>query len=212
MMCWIVSTMPRVSLARGDRPHHWRLPGHGPGNHRCYRADIFTRQSESGFATTRLPHPGHRTIPIGLDVEVVSFASLERAWKEADQPFHREHVMPFFLRGLPARRRPARRAPRPTCGLPTRHSLSIRKRRKHGNVLRGTSLRGFKVAVLNHQPDYGSLRWTVDTAADLALVREIFNHFPGREHFPWQDILALFEREPDLGRINADVRTRIPRE
>jgi len=48
------------------------------------------------FAANRLPPPWHRTFPIGLDVEVVSFPLLERAWKEADKPFEREHVMPWF--------------------------------------------------------------------------------------------------------------------
>jgi spore coat polysaccharide biosynthesis protein SpsF len=40
--------------------------------------------------------PGARTYPIGLDVEVVSFAALERAWREAIEPHQREHVLPFL--------------------------------------------------------------------------------------------------------------------
>ena len=40
--------------------------------------------------------PGARTYPIGLDVEVVSFAALERAWREAVEPHQREHVLPFL--------------------------------------------------------------------------------------------------------------------
>jgi spore coat polysaccharide biosynthesis protein SpsF len=48
------------------------------------------------FAANRLPPPWKRTWPIGLDTEVCSFAGLERAWKEAQLPFEREHVMPFF--------------------------------------------------------------------------------------------------------------------
>ena len=46
------------------------------------------------FAANRLPT--ERTIPIGLDAEVCTFAALETAWKEAKQPHQREHVMPFF--------------------------------------------------------------------------------------------------------------------
>jgi spore coat polysaccharide biosynthesis protein SpsF len=40
--------------------------------------------------------PGARTYPIGLDVEVVSFAALERAWREAVEPNQREHVLPYL--------------------------------------------------------------------------------------------------------------------
>jgi spore coat polysaccharide biosynthesis protein SpsF len=35
-----------------------------------------------------------RTYPRGLDTEVMSFATLERAWQEARQPYEREHVTP----------------------------------------------------------------------------------------------------------------------
>ncbi len=42
------------------------------------------------------PTAWRRTFPIGLDTEVCTFAALEIAWKEADQPYQREHVMPFF--------------------------------------------------------------------------------------------------------------------
>jgi spore coat polysaccharide biosynthesis protein SpsF len=37
-----------------------------------------------------------RTFPIGIDTEVVGFASLKRAWQEADAPHQREHVIPYI--------------------------------------------------------------------------------------------------------------------
>jgi spore coat polysaccharide biosynthesis protein SpsF len=46
------------------------------------------------FATNRLPMD--RTVPIGLDTEICTFVALETAWKEAREPHHREHVMPYF--------------------------------------------------------------------------------------------------------------------
>ena len=52
--------------------------------------------SNVDFAANRLPPPFMRTYPIGLDVEVVSFYALERAWKEATELHEREHVMPYF--------------------------------------------------------------------------------------------------------------------
>ncbi len=46
------------------------------------------------FAANRIP--GDRTYPIGLDTEVCSFQALGTAWREADQPHQREHVMPYL--------------------------------------------------------------------------------------------------------------------
>jgi spore coat polysaccharide biosynthesis protein SpsF len=48
------------------------------------------------FAANRLPPPFKRTTPIGMDTEVCTFSALERAWREADQPYQREHVMPYL--------------------------------------------------------------------------------------------------------------------
>ncbi len=64
----------------------------------------------------------------------------------------------------------------------------------------------FRVKVIQHEPDYGALRWTVDTADDLELLRQIFARFKGRDDFTWLEVLALFEREPELAHINAGVR------
>jgi spore coat polysaccharide biosynthesis protein SpsF len=37
-----------------------------------------------------------RTYPRGLDTEVFGVAALARAWKEASEPYQREHVTPYF--------------------------------------------------------------------------------------------------------------------
>ncbi len=39
-------------------------------------------------------HPA--TYPDGNDVEIMTFTSLEKAWKEADKNFEREHTTPYF--------------------------------------------------------------------------------------------------------------------
>lgn len=37
-----------------------------------------------------------RTFPLGLDVEIMSFEALEKAWQEDDNPAWREHVTPYI--------------------------------------------------------------------------------------------------------------------
>jgi spore coat polysaccharide biosynthesis protein SpsF len=67
----------------------------------------------------------------------------------------------------------------------------------------------FKIVVTDHDPDYGSQRWTVDTQEDLDLLRAIFTYFGGQDTFSWLDVLRLMEREPRLASINAGVRHKV---
>lgn len=63
--------------------------------------DAVTRLAVEGgydYASNTIPP----TFPDGLDVEVATFAALERAWREADTKSDREHVLPFLHR-QPAR-------------------------------------------------------------------------------------------------------------
>lgn len=66
----------------------------------------------------------------------------------------------------------------------------------------------FKILRIDYREDYGSLRWTVDTPEDLELVRQVFARFAthSEPNFTWLDVLALFEREPELAEINANIR------
>lgn len=138
------------------------------------------------FACNRLPPPFTRSFPIGLDVEVCAFAALERAWRESTETFHREHVMPFLYENVTLS---SPRLITDNCLLST-----------------GVSPRGFRIAQLHHQPDYGSLRWTVDTPEDLAFMREIFARLNGNPDFTWYDVLEIVQKEPELSHINAAVR------
>jgi spore coat polysaccharide biosynthesis protein SpsF len=139
------------------------------------------------FAANRLPPPWKRTLPIGLDVEVCSMSALQRAWQQADKPHQREHVMPFLYEGV-------------VFSPPSQASG------REWYVERGSTPSGFKVALLNHDPDYGALRWTVDTPADLEFVRQVYSHFTDEPIFGWQRILALVRQFPELESINADVQ------
>jgi len=120
------------------------------------------------FAANRLPPPWKRTYPIGLDIEVCSFAALERAWREARQPFEREHVMPY-LYDEPGR---------------------------------------FKTLIIDHDPDCGAYRWTVDTPQDLEAVRRIFDYFKGDDGFSWLEVLELYRQHPELEDINRSINAK----
>lgn len=132
------------------------------------------------FACNRLPPPWSRTYPIGLDTEVCTFAALERAWKEADAPHQREHVMPYFYEDV--------------------------RLTRTSNLEHGISPRGFKVALLHYVKDYGAYRWTVDTAEDLEFIRQVYARFPDRDDFSWLEVLELVHREPRLMQINASIK------
>ncbi len=137
--------------------------------------------TSADFACNRLPPPFGRTFPIGLDVEVCTFAALERAWRESTETFHREHVLPYLYEGT---------------------TLSV----DTAEVARGLSPRGFRIAQLHHHPDYGSLRWTVDTPEDLVFIREIFARLPDQSQFTWYDVLQIAQKNPELAEINAGIR------
>jgi spore coat polysaccharide biosynthesis protein SpsF len=66
----------------------------------------------------------------------------------------------------------------------------------------------FKTLLVDHDPDYGHLRWTVDTPQDLQLVRRIAEHFSSRMDFSWLEILDFTQSHPELSSINADVRAK----
>ncbi len=70
----------------------------------------------------------------------------------------------------------------------------------------------FRICLVNHEVDLSAYRWTVDTAEDLELLRQIYTRFGGGDDFSWLDVLALFEREPELRRINERVRHKAYRE
>ena len=63
----------------------------------------------------------------------------------------------------------------------------------------------FKVVRIDHSRDLGHYRWTVDTPQDLELIRVVVKRLAEKPDFTWLDVLALFEADPALGQINADV-------
>ncbi len=57
--------------------------------------DFFARQRK-GEALDYLSNTLKRSYPRGLDAEIMTFAALKRAYKEATKPFEREHVTPYI--------------------------------------------------------------------------------------------------------------------
>ncbi len=133
------------------------------------------------FVANRLPPPFHRSYPIGLDVEVCTAQALEKAWAEARAAHYREHVMPYLYESVEL------------------HPLSA-------ELSAGNSATGFRIGLLNHVPDYGSMRWTVDTPEDLEFMRQVYARFDGRDDFTWSQLLELVQREPALAAINSAVQ------
>ncbi|WKZ36457.1 MAG: glycosyltransferase family protein [Anaerolineales bacterium] len=133
------------------------------------------------FVCNRLPPPWHRTYPIGLDVEVCTVEALKKAWKEAREPQHREHAMPYFYEG-------------------------VELNKINRGLEYGVSPRGYRIALLHHTADFGDYRWTVDTPEDLEFMREAYACFNGRDDFTWKEVLGLVHDNPELMKINSGVQ------
>jgi len=138
-------------------------------------------EDEYDFVCNRLPPPWSRTYPIGLDVEACTFKVLTKAWKDAKEPQHREHAMPYFYEG-------------------------VKLTTIHRTLSTGLSPRGFNIALLHHTTDFGDYRWTVDTPEDLEFMRQVYSHFGGRDDFTWKEVLDLVHDNPQLMEINAGVQ------
>jgi spore coat polysaccharide biosynthesis protein SpsF len=141
--------------------------------------------SRFDFVANRLPPPWGRTYPIGLDVEVFTMDVLQQAWKRAIAKHQREHVTPYLYEGTPTDQLKYK-----VPGSPFSSAMTPE---------------GHHIALMHHTPDFGHLRWTVDTPEDLAVVRAIASHF-GEQPFTWLDILALVHQKPELNQINAHIR------
>lgn len=65
----------------------------------------------------------------------------------------------------------------------------------------------FELRRVTNDRDLSAMRWTVDTDADLAFVREVYEGFANDE-FGQSEVLALLESRPELSLINADVQQK----
>ena len=137
------------------------------------------------FVANRLPLPWGRTYPIGLDVEVFTYDIMKEAWMKTTEKFQREHVAPYFYQDASIDH-----LKYCECNVPFAQTLTPK---------------GHHIALMHHVPDYGHLRWTVDTMEDLELVRVIAEHFKEKD-FGWQEVVELTQSNPEINQINAHIQ------
>lgn len=57
--------------------------------------------------------------------------------------------------------------------------------------------------------NYSKYRWTLDTEADWELISEVYNHlYRGKHDFYLEQVIELFEKLPDLYKINAHIEQK----
>jgi spore coat polysaccharide biosynthesis protein SpsF len=66
----------------------------------------------------------------------------------------------------------------------------------------------FVVDHIVNDVDLSGMRWTVDTAEDMAFVRLIYEHFR-HDCFSWREILAVLEQYPEWPKINQHVKQKV---
>lgn len=66
----------------------------------------------------------------------------------------------------------------------------------------------FRLAGITAESDYSSLRWTVDTTEDLAVVRALYARLGNTDEFGWRAALELVRRDPALAQGNRAVRQK----
>ena len=66
--------------------------------------------------------------------------------------------------------------------------------------------KNFKTVNLANRVDLSDLRLTVDEKEDLTVIKNIFNHFRSNVNFSLQDIITLYEKNPELFLENKHIK------
>ncbi|WP_320667187.1 aminotransferase class III-fold pyridoxal phosphate-dependent enzyme [Prochlorococcus sp. MIT 1307] len=64
----------------------------------------------------------------------------------------------------------------------------------------------YMVNTYKSRKNYSNMRWTVDEAEDLEVVRMIVEHFEGRSDFSWEDVIELEKLKPSIFEINSKIK------
>jgi spore coat polysaccharide biosynthesis protein SpsF len=66
----------------------------------------------------------------------------------------------------------------------------------------------YRIRSVTSPTDHSHLRWTVDTADDLRLVRAVFEHF-GHNRMDWSDVVRAFDGNPQWCGLNKHVVQKV---
>lgn len=67
-----------------------------------------------------------------------------------------------------------------------------------------------KIYYYKNSADYSKHRWTLDTNEDFNLINEIYKElYRGKHDFYFKEIIALFDRRPELFEINEHVKQKL---
>lgn len=64
------------------------------------------------------------------------------------------------------------------------------------------------VRIMDHDPDCGAHRWTVDTLEDFAMMTELFGRIPDPLTVRWLDVLKIVEECPEIERLNENTHAK----
>ena len=132
-----------------------------------------------------------RTYPRGLDVEVLTAPALAAAWHDARESYQRVHVTPYLYEH-PERFR----------------LLAVTVDEDLANPAAGDYEERSRLLCEHHEPTMSNWRWTVDAAADLEFVREVYRRLGSENPFSWRDVCRLIRQHPYLAAINGSVRQK----
>ena len=59
---------------------------------------------------------------------------------------------------------------------------------------------------IENNENLAHLRWTLDEAEDLNVIRKIFKYFHPKINFDWQEVLSLYKIQPDIFKENMKIK------
>lgn len=121
-------------------------------------------------------------LPLGMTIEIFTYAALKKAYEEAEDGECIEHVTPYIYRN------------------PQLFQIEAVDESNYWEI-NSNFLK--KVGV---EPK--KLRWTMDTEKDYLLIQEIYSTFAkkGIENFSYEDILKLYETHMEWLQYNSEVQ------